>query len=332
MIVLPWPGETAWITPSAKAMPSETRIASGVRSVTSTSAARFSATPPGTAPGTAPAPTVAPLEVVVAGAPAIGWASGGDHGASVGPPAEAVTATDRWSSGWARSSFGYAVSRLDTPSPSAAGLPAAPAITVPFPSTTISRQPMRSAKEESSKVMAVAAIGLARAASYSHTRRMVVSPPAPAGSESPADIVVSDRACPSAVRRRSWARVPQALTRSCSSSAGATAPSPSRSIRWLSWNAGISARSMTTSSEIAAGPIRSAAKWLIVKLPRGWASASVGTRKSPKIAAAAANRRREPPGFGVTGASRAACAPPRRRRPRSRDRVGARARDRVGRL
>jgi hypothetical protein len=59
-------------------------------------------------------------------------------------------------------------------------------------------------------------------------------------------------------------------------------------MRWSSWNAGISARSMTTSSEMRSGDTRSPAKWLIVKLPKGWASATGVRIVRPRTVAAAA--------------------------------------------
>ena len=100
MIVLPWPGESACTTPRAKAIASEMRIASGVRSWTSTRTARSSPIPPGTAATGLPAAAGAGAE------PATGDASGGVHGASVGPPGVAATEIERMSSGWVNRSVG----------------------------------------------------------------------------------------------------------------------------------------------------------------------------------------------------------------------------------
>ena len=122
---------------------------------------------------------------------------------------------------------------------------------VPSPRTRISRQPIRCANDESSKLTVTPRSRPEIGAVYSQTVRIVDSPAAPGGIEIPAANATSVSAFPSTVRCSEPARRWQATRRSASISSSLTEPSPSASIRWRSVKVGSSASSMTTSMLIA---------------------------------------------------------------------------------
>ena len=136
--------------------------------------------------------------------------------------------------------------------------PSAAATDTPEPTTTISRQPSRSAKDPSAKVtVAPVASGVDRSVRYPQTSRIVERPPAPGGNASPASVRLRAVGTSSTRRSRLVRRSSQTVSRAASVSASETRPSPSTSSSSRAWKAGISARSMTTSSRIRSGSIRS---------------------------------------------------------------------------
>ena len=123
----------------------------------------------------------------------------------------------------------------------------------------------------------------------------------PAASARPAAVSDGATAAPSTASARSPASVPQArLPLRLELRRRERRRRRRASSRCCSWNAGISARSMTTSSEMRSGATRIAAKWLIVKLPSGWAATAAGATAATAAATAASSaasraRRRAPP-------------------------------------
>ncbi len=155
----------------------------------------------------------------------IGSASGTSRTGSAAPPADAVNETER-TLGAAASPPGYAVSRPDT---LVVGIPGA-STTTPDPTTAISRQPMRDASKASSKVIAAPApTGVGSGASNVHARRIVESPPLPAGKVRPASTRSSLGDEPPTASRRSRPTPTQPDRRAAVVSAADRAPSPSRS-------------------------------------------------------------------------------------------------------
>ncbi len=172
----------------------------------------------------------------------------------------------------------------------------------------ISRQPIRSGYETSSNAIGVdAASGAASGATNEHSRRIVESPPSPAGKLIAADVGSSVAAVPPTESRRSADWRAQNGAWAAAASASLTVPSPSVSMCWRSWNVGISAMSITTSRRISFGATVMPAKWLIVKLPSGCAAAAAGIATqiaTAAIAAATAGRGRRPMATRVRGRAR----------------------------
>lgn len=132
---------------------------------------------------------------------------------------------------------------------------------VPAAVATTSRQPIRSWYDVSLNVIRAdrsvrAGVSGARMV---QVRRRVERPPAPAGNSTDDEPGAGVRATPSRSRARLGMRLAQAAVPQAAASSSLTLPSSSASIRWRSWNVGISAMSITTSRSIRSGAIVSPA-------------------------------------------------------------------------
>ena len=208
---------------------------SGVRSTTLKIVGSSAATPPGTPPGL----------------PAAAGSSAAGAGVAPGRGSAGVTAivADFMLSGSTRRSSGYCVRRREG---LVVGNPP-DSIATPSPLATISRQPIRPGYDTSSNVTVALSGMVVSGAVNAHSIRIVDSPPRPGGKAIEAAVGVSVEATPSTARRNSAPWAWQAGTAAAAVSVSVTSPSPSRSIFWRSWNAGISAMSMTTSRRISSG-------------------------------------------------------------------------------
>ena len=179
MIVLPWPGESAWATPSPKASSSDPISRPGLSPPASMMPARSLPTPPGTAPSK-------PMDVCSAA-----WFTPTASGVASG----AVHAGQSRAAGFGLEGHRPNVERLGQEVGGIACQPGgAPSTTAAAVARTVSPRPhddLAPADPLGERAVRKAdllelVIGDPRIATYSHTTRMVESPPAPAGKDTPA--------------------------------------------------------------------------------------------------------------------------------------------------